>query len=47
METGFEDNTEIRKGVDIIHFQDGKIINKLTYSKTTVEIDNKRLPLHL
>ena len=45
-ETGFEDKSEIRKGVDVIHFQDGKIINKLTYTKTTIEIDGKRLPLH-
>ena len=46
-EPGFEDRPEIRKGVDVIHFKDGKIINKLTYSKTTIEIDDKRLPLHL
>lgn len=46
-EPGFEDKPEIRKGVDVIHFKDGKIINKLTYTKTTIEIDNKRLPLHL
>lgn len=47
MEPGFEGKYEIRKGVDVIHFKDGKIISKLTYSKTTVEIDNKRFPLHL
>jgi len=47
IESGFEDKIEIRKGADIIHFQDGKIITKLTYSKTTIEIDNKRLSLHL
>ena len=46
-EPGFEDKPEIRKGVDVIHFKDGKIINKLTYTKTTIEIDNKRLHLHL
>ncbi|WP_300462836.1 nuclear transport factor 2 family protein [Desulfobacula sp.] len=46
-EPGFEDKLEIRKGVDVIHFQDGKIINKLTYTKTAVEIDDKRLLLHL
>ena len=46
-ESGFEDRPEIRKGVDVLHFKDGKIITKLTYSKTTIEIDNKRLPLHL
>jgi hypothetical protein len=47
IEPGFEDKPEIRKGVDILHFQDGKILCKLSYSKTTIEIDNKRLPLHL
>jgi hypothetical protein len=46
-EPGFEDKPEIRKGVDVIHFKDGKIINKLTYTKTSVEIDGKRLSLHL
>lgn len=46
-EPGFEDKPEIRKGVDVIHFKDGKIINKLTYTKTSIEIDNKRMPLHL
>jgi len=46
-EPGFEDKPEIRKGVDVIHFKDGKIINKLTYTKTSVEIDDKRMPLHL
>ncbi|RJQ77933.1 MAG: nuclear transport factor 2 family protein [Desulfobacteraceae bacterium] len=38
---------EKRRGVDVIHFQDGKIIHKLTYSKTTVEIDGQRHALHL
>ena len=47
IEPGFEDKPEIRKGVDILHFQDEKIICKLSYSKTTIEIDNKRLHLHL
>lgn len=46
-EPGFEDKPEIRRGVDVIHFKDGKIINKLTYTKTSIEIDNKRMPLHL
>lgn len=46
-EPDFEDRTEIRKGTDIIHFKNGKIITKLTYTKTTIEIDNKRLSLHL
>jgi len=38
---------EKRRGVDVIHFKDGKIINKLTYSKTTIEIDGKRHALHI
>lgn len=45
-EKGHEGKSEKRRGVDVIHFQDGKIIQKLTYSKTTLEIDGKRVPLH-
>ena len=41
-EKGYEGRPETRRGVDVIHFQDGKIIKKLTYSKTTVGIDGKR-----
>jgi len=44
-EKGFAGRPEMRRGVDIIHFQDGKIIQKLTYSKTTIEIDGQRVPL--
>jgi ketosteroid isomerase-like protein len=36
---------ERRHGVDVIHFKDGKIINKLTFSKTGVEIDGQRCAL--
>jgi hypothetical protein len=36
---------EIRRGVDILHFQDCKIIKKYTYSKTTLQIDS--LPVTL
>jgi len=46
-EDGQEGRPEKRRGVDVIHFEDGKIINKLTYSKTTIEIDGKRYSLHL
>lgn len=46
-EPGYEGQMEIRKGVDILHLHDGKIINKLTYTKTNVEIDGRRLALHL
>ena len=45
LEAGCEGRFEKRRGVDVIHFQDGKIINKLTYSKTVVEIDGKRIRL--
>ncbi len=40
MESDFEGKTEIRKGADVMHFKDGKIITKLTFTKTSVEIDN-------
>lgn len=46
-EPGHENKTEIRKGLDILHFKDGKIINKLTYTQTCIEIDNERFLLHL
>ena len=46
-EKGREGRPEERRGVDVIHFRDGRIINKFTYSKTTVEIDGKRHALHL
>ena len=45
LENGFRGQLEVRRGVDVIHFQDGKIIEKRTYSKTTVEIDGKRIRL--
>ena len=47
LERGYEGKPEKRRGVDVIHFKDGKIIDKLTYSKTTVEINGKRRSLHI
>jgi len=44
-EKGYEGRPEKRKGLDVIHFKDGKIYRKLTYSKTTVEIDGQRVRL--
>ncbi len=44
-ERGYEGKSEMRRGVDVLHFRDGKIIQKLTYSKTTVEIDGERVRL--
>ena len=46
-EKGFKGKPEQRRGVDVMHFKDGKIIQKLTYSKTTIEIDGQRHALHL
>jgi len=43
LEKGFEGKPEKRRGVDVIQFQDGKIIQKLTYSKTTVEINGTKI----
>jgi hypothetical protein len=43
----FQGKIEKRKGVDVMHFKDGKILHKLTYSKTTIEIDGQRHALHL
>ena len=47
MEAGQEGQPEKRRGIDVIHFKDGKIIGKFTYSKTTIEIDGRRRSLHL
>lgn len=44
-EKGHEGKQEIRRGVDILHFQDGKIIRKLSYSKTTIQINGRRKKL--
>lgn len=44
-EKGCEGRGERRRGVDVLHFRDGRIIQKLTYSKTTVEIDGERVRL--
>ena len=46
-EKAFAGKLEKRHGVDVIHFKDGKIINKLTFSKTTLEIGGQRHALHL
>ncbi len=46
-EKGYEGKPEKRRGIDVLHFKDGKIIKKISYSKTTLEIEGKRYPLHL
>jgi len=45
IEKGYAGKPEQRRGVDVIHFKDGKIIQKLTYSKTTVQINGERVRL--
>jgi hypothetical protein len=45
LESGFEGKAETRHGVDIIHFKGDKIFRKLTYSKTTLDIEGQRIAL--
>ena len=47
LESGHKGKAEKRRGVDVIHFKNGKIIAKFTYSKTTIEIDGKRQSMHI
>jgi ketosteroid isomerase-like protein len=44
-ERGFEGGRERRRGVDVLHFRNGKIIKKLTYCKTVIEIEGTRVSL--
>ena len=44
-EKGYEGLSEKREGVDVLHFKNRKIIQKLTYSKTSVEIDCELIKL--
>ena len=41
IEKGYEGALEKRRGVDVLHFKQGKIISKLSYSKTKLEISGK------
>lgn len=43
--TKYKGKNEIRRGVDVLHFKDGKLIQKHTYSKTTLQIEG--LPISL
>lgn len=45
IEKGHRGRPERRRGVDVMHFRDGRIIRKDTYCKTTVEIGGKRVRL--
>jgi ketosteroid isomerase-like protein len=44
-EKGYQGKRERRRGLDVMHFRDGRIIHKSTYSKSTLEIDGKRIKL--
>lgn len=44
-EAGYAGLHETRRGVDVMRFEDGKVIEKLTYSKTTLEIDGRSVRL--
>ena len=46
-EAGYEGLPETRRGVDVMRFEDGKVIEKLTYSKTSLEIDGGRVRLQV
>jgi hypothetical protein len=37
-ELKYKGKIEVRRGVDVIHFMDGKILKKYSYSKTTLKI---------
>lgn len=45
LEAGYTGRPECRSGVDILHFRHGLITQKLSYSKTAVNIDGERVPL--
>ncbi len=40
---GYEGKDEIREGVDLLHFQEGKIISKQTFTKTLLIIDGSKV----
>lgn len=46
LESKYKGTQEVRRGVDVIHFMDGKIFRKDTYSKTTISIDSSPISLH-
>lgn len=44
-EPGREGRPEVRRGVDVLHFAGGRIVRKLTYCKTGLEIAGERVRL--
>ncbi len=45
IEKFFKGKHEIRRGIDVLHFLDKKIIKKYTYSKTNIQIGTKQIIL--
>lgn len=45
LEPGQSGKAETRRGVDALTFRDGLVAEKLTYSKTTLELDGERVTL--
>ena len=41
----FAGKIEKRKGIDLIKFEDGLIVEKVTWTKTTIEVEGKRVTL--
>ena len=44
-EAGYEGLHEMRRGVDVVRFEGGNVVEKLSYSKTSLEIDGRRVKL--
>jgi hypothetical protein len=45
LESNYKGRAERRRGLDILHFKDGQIFRKYTYSKTFLEIEGKMIRL--
>jgi hypothetical protein len=41
----FEGKNEKRRGIDLIRFKDGSITEKITYTKTSIEVEGRRITL--
>jgi len=41
----FDGRTEKRRGIDLIRFRDGSIAEKITYTKTSLEVEGRRITL--
>ena len=45
LERYYKGKPEIRRGVDILHFKNGKIIKKYSYIKSSIQIDSRPISL--